>query len=189
MVAIRDHPERLAVILMGGPGSGRRKAPGRGPGGELVPLTPGLDVPPRVPRAPRGLGTDARRLWRELWLNGPWVMPGIDNIAVEQVCRIYDDVVGFRDRVADDGRMITGSKGQPVAHPLIAETRKHLELLDDWAGQLGLRPDMRARLGLTVAKATALDELTARRRTRQPAAAAAAGGDVVDAVIVPDGDW
>lgn len=168
---------------MGGPGSGRQKAPGRGPDGQLVPLARDRG-PVTTPRAPKGLSADARRLWRQLWASAPWVEPGVDDLVIELVCRGYDDVARFRARVEDDGPMIPGSKEQMVAHPLIAEIRKSLAQLEQWAGYLALRPDMRARLGLTVARtANALDELTERRRQRAagPAAAPAVKGEVVPA--------
>jgi len=161
---------------VGGPGSGRHKAPGRAPGGELVAVAPGAELPRPVPRAPRGLSADARRLWRGLWQSASWVRPGTDLVAAELLCRMADDIAALARRVAEDGPMIPGSKEQLVAHPLIAEIRKQRAELAGLAGQLGLRPDMRARLGLTVAKASALDELAARRRERAgsppPAAAA-----------------
>jgi hypothetical protein len=145
---------------VGGPGSGPRKAPGRGPHGELTPLSPDR-APVTPPRPPKGLSGDARRLWRQLWV----------------------DVAAFRARVADDGPMIEGSKGQLVAHPLIAEIRKSLAQLETWAGYLALRPDMRARLGLTVARtANELDELTHRRRRR-------ARGPARAEVITPGQEW
>jgi P27 family predicted phage terminase small subunit len=165
---------------VGGPGSGRRKAPGRAPGGELVPVAPGAELPRTAPRAPAGLSAGSRRLWRELWQEAAWVRPGVDRVSAELLCRMADDIAALAVQVAADGKMIPGSKGQMVAHPLIAEIRKHRAALGELAGQMGLRPDMRARLGLTVAKASALDELAAKRRERtgsRPAAAAAVTTD------------
>jgi P27 family predicted phage terminase small subunit len=174
---------------VGGPGSGRQKAPGRGPGGELVPMMPDRAPLTSPPRAPRGLSADSRRLWRQLWLNAPWVERGVDDMVIEMVCRGYDDVAAYRERVAADGLMIPGSKEQMVAHPLIAEIRKSLGQLEEWAGYLALRPDMRARLGLTVAKTVSeLDDLTERRRKRAsgPAARPVVTAEVVTAA---DPEW
>jgi len=115
---------------------------------------------PVLPAKPRGIGTRGRKEWQKIWEAGHWLHDDQDYAWVEQIVRAYDDIDTFRAVVAEDGLVVKGSLGQPVAHPLVAEIRKCEMTIRQCLSVLGFSPTDRARLGLAEAKAqSALQEL------------------------------
>ena len=135
---------------------------------EIVPYNPTLttrtEAPPPVPR---GLGRRGRVEWKKVWDAGFWLKPDQDYPWVEQIVRAYDDIEQFRKRVQEDGLVQTGSLGQPVAHPLLAEIRKCEATIRQCLSVLGFSPTDRARLGILETKArSGLQDLIDRQNKR-----------------------
>lgn len=118
-----------------------------------------------APQMPRGLKTRGKREWLKIWASGPWLNPEHDYAWVEQIARAYDDIDVFRRRIEEDGLVVRGSLGQPVAHPLVAEVRKCEQTIRTCLSVLGFSPTDRARLGLAeIKRETALQDLIATAR-------------------------
>ena len=80
-----------------------------------------LTVPSRRPATPRGLGKAGRDLWLRIVRDLPagWELDARELRALEQGCRCADDAAALEDAVAKSGRLVSGSKGQPRAHPAL----------------------------------------------------------------------
>ena len=72
---------------------------------------------------PRGLSEKARRLWRET-VEG-FTLRADEYTLLEAACRELDLIEQMQSAITRQGLMITGSMGQPVAHPFISEIRQH----------------------------------------------------------------
>lgn len=110
-----------------------------------------------VPEAPMDFGLEARGLWSRVWGAGiTWISPDSDMEAAEQACRLADDIEIARERYRatrdpGDGRMVV----------------QFSKALTDALAALGFDPTSRSRLGVAeVKRASALDELIARRASR-----------------------
>lgn len=110
-----------------------------------------------VPECPEDFGLAARKLWERAWQAGiTWISPLTDTEAVEQACRVADDLEVARIRYRatrdpGDGRMVV----------------QFTKALTDALSVLGFDPTSRSRLGVAeVKRASALDELIARRAGR-----------------------
>jgi P27 family predicted phage terminase small subunit len=144
-----------------------------------------------IPRRPTGLGDRGRREWPKIWAAGAdWLNTEQDYPWIEQIARAWDDIAGYRKLIKADGLVQTGSQGQPVAHPLIAEVRRCEDTIRKCLSVIGFSPSDRARLGLAQAKtASKLDELAAKRDARA-AKQPDTGPQVVQGeVIREDGGW
>ncbi len=113
----------------------------------------------QIPRAPAHLRTRGRRLWRS-------IVEGFDLTQAEQdllleACRTLDIVESLEVALRDQPALVTGSRGQPVAHPLGSELRSERQLLAKLIAQLGL-PDADAEGG-------EWDGLSASQRARKAA--------------------
>lgn len=121
-----------------------------------------------APQMPRGLKTRGKREWLKIWASGPWLNPEHDYAWVEQIARAYDDIDVFRRKIEEDGLVVRGSLGQPVAHPLVAEVRKCEQTIRTCLSVIGFSPTDRARLGLAeIKRETALQELIATARANE----------------------
>lgn len=114
----------------------------------VLPMTAG------VPEPPDDLGLDGRRLWGRAWGEAiTWLSTDSDGEAVEQACRIADDLAVARRRY----RATTDpadARALATIHKLLAEA----------LSSLGFDPTARSRLGLAeVRRVSKLDELRARR--------------------------
>lgn len=108
------------------------------------------DTATSVPRAPNGLGRRGAVEWRKVWTAGHgWLKPAQDYAWVEMIARAWDDIETFRAKVAEDGLIQTGSMGQVIAHPLIAEIRRAEGTIQKCLSMIGFSPSDRARLGWT----------------------------------------
>lgn len=106
-----------------------------------------------VPDKPGDLGERGSREWDSIWLAGSsWLAPAQDYRWVEIICRAYDDIEGFRAKVAEMGLTVKGSMGQITANPLIMEIRRAEAQIMKALSTLGFSPSDRARLGLAEIK-------------------------------------
>jgi hypothetical protein len=110
-----------------------------------------------VPEPPLDFGLDGRRLWERAWGAAiTWLSPASDMEAVEQACRIADDIAAARERYRatrdpSDGRMVV----------------QFSKALTDALSALGFDPTARSRLGVAeVKRASALETLLATRRSQ-----------------------
>lgn len=72
---------------------------------------------------PRGLGEKARRLWRET-VEG-FTLRADEYTLLEQACRELDLIEAMQKSLAENGLIVQGSMGQPVANPFVSEIRQH----------------------------------------------------------------
>lgn len=91
---------------------------------------------PRRPAAPAGLEKRGRRFWRSVLDDIDFDLDALE--LLEETCRTLDTLDRLRVRIDEDGEMVKGSMGQPVAHPLLAELRQQRKLLADFLNRLGI---------------------------------------------------
>lgn len=77
-----------------------------------------------------------RRLWREI-LSRYDPAPR-EVVMLHELTRSLDRIDEFRAIIDVDGLVVAGSRGQSVAHPLLAEERAHRLIVDRIAKQLDL---------------------------------------------------
>ena len=123
----------------------------------LATVTP-LAMAREIPPAPAYLQAEGQRLWERAWATAiTWLSPDSDMQAVEAACRLADANVAAQNKFmatleAADARAFT------------AVNKAFRESL----AALGFDPTSRSRLGVAeVQKASALDELIARRAKRE----------------------
>lgn len=99
------------------------------------------------PAAPKGLAAAGAKLWRDV--TGKYDLRADEFVVLEAACRASDRVVAMESE--RDGQVTaTGSMGQIVVHPLVAEIRAHeaqiagllakLKLPDDAGSGAGEQP-------------------------------------------------
>jgi len=140
---------------MVGRANGTKKADGR-PLPEVASVT-ALPMADGVPEPPVDLLLDGRRLWERAWGAAiTWLSPDSDMEAVEQACRVADDLAAARRRY----RATT----DPADGRMVVQLSK---AMTDALSVLGFDPTARSRLGVAeVKRASALEELIARRHRR-----------------------
>ncbi|WP_170200651.1 hypothetical protein [Prauserella endophytica] len=108
-----------------------------------------------VPDMPADFGLDAMRLWERVWQDGiTWVSPKSDMEAVEQACRLADDIAVARQRY----RATTDPKDGQMVVKLDTALAQALS-------RIGFDPTARSRLGIAeVKRVSKLEELLAQRR-------------------------
>lgn len=126
-------------------------------GGRPLPATADVVALPMadgVPEPPTDLGLDGARMWRRAWGEAiTWLSPDSDMEAVEQACRVVDDVAVARERYR-------ATRDPGDLRGLVAIQK----LLHESLSVLGFDPTARSRLGLAeVKRVSKLDELRARR--------------------------
>ncbi|EIC67162.1 hypothetical protein [Mycobacteroides abscessus] len=94
-----------------------------------------------VPKAPKGLGTRARTLWREIHAQFDFTADPHRKSLIEEACRTVDTIDRLQAEIdaASDLR-VRGSQGQPVAIPELPELRQYRSLLASLLKSLSL-PD------------------------------------------------
>lgn len=103
-----------------------------------------------APRAPKGLGSAGRRVWRdtvgEREDGSRLVLRPDELVLLEHFCRLADDADRLRGELADAPLTVTGSMGQPVQHPLRGELHRTLATMDRLQRTLALpdAPDERS---------------------------------------------
>jgi hypothetical protein len=79
------------------------------------------------PKAPAGLGSAAKALWRSVV--GSYELRADERRLLEDACRECDLVAKLEAAQADAPMMVRGSQGQQVISPYIAELRQHRGVL------------------------------------------------------------
>ncbi|ORB11659.1 hypothetical protein BST37_18680 [Mycobacterium noviomagense] len=117
-----------------------------------------------MPKAPKGLKTRGRQLWRELHTTYDFTDCPEKLIILEQAARTADVVARLQSIVdaADDLR-VKGSQGQPVAAPEVAELRQYRALLTSLLKSLTL-PDEEETAGSGKMTRSQLGRLGAQAR-------------------------
>lgn len=126
------------------------------------------DMPP-----PADLGEPGRQLWEQV-VNDFELGP--DELgALVEACRTTDELDDLRAALRSAPLTVLGSTGQPVAHPLLAEIRRHRDTLARLLERLNL-PAGDEDAGATPAQRRAQRAAQQRWRDRQATKKAASGG-------------
>ncbi|MFK0178571.1 hypothetical protein ACIQVR_21620 [Streptomyces xanthochromogenes] len=87
------------------------------------------------PPAPEGLGDRGLRLWTDTLAD--LEMDPDELLLLEEACRLADELDEMGVLLANSAMLSKGSRGQPVANPLIREIRGHRLALSRVLRQLG----------------------------------------------------
>ena len=85
-------------------------------------------VKPKVafPARPAGLGPAGAKVWNKIkadaQANGYILNPSEIEI-LANACRVQDVIAALRDKMREIDLVTTGSAGQPIVHPVVAEVR------------------------------------------------------------------
>lgn len=90
------------------------------------------------PPAPRGLRAEGRALWRDVCAE--FELRPDELRLLRHACATADLVTSMQAEIGAD-LTVPGSKGQPVAHPLLDQVHRHRMLLARLLGQLALPDD------------------------------------------------
>jgi hypothetical protein len=115
-------------------------------------------------RVPRGLATGGKRLWRKV--TGEYELTGAELELLLQAARTVDELDQLESALAGGNVITTGSRGQAVANPLLAQVRQHRATLGRLITALGL-PDDEAPAQPTAASLRASDAAQRRWRTEK----------------------
>ena len=145
-----------------------RSPDGKTPGHRNLPVPASPTTPDRtVPELPEGIEGKGVEEWVKVWTAGFWLKRDQDYHWVAMIARAYQDIATFRERVNEDGLVVTGYAGQVVAHPLIAEIRKCEATIQKRLQVLGFSPTDRAKLAIVESQAqNALQQMIAKSQSR-----------------------
>lgn len=145
-----------------------RSPDGKTPGHRNLPVPTSPTTPDRtVPELPEGIEGKGVEEWVKVWTAGFWLKRDQDYHWVAMIARAYQDIATFRERVNEDGLVVTGYAGQVVAHPLIAEIRKCEATIQKCLQVLGFSPTDRAKLAIVESQAqNALQQMIAKSQSR-----------------------
>jgi phage terminase small subunit len=134
--------------------------PGVDSGGRKLPEVASVTALPMadgVPDPPADLLLDGRRLWERAWGAAiTWLSPDSDMEAVENACRLADDLAVARRRYR--------ATSDPTDGRVVVQLAKSVS---DALSVLGFDPTARSRLGVAeVKRASALEQLIATRQAR-----------------------
>ena len=90
------------------------------------------------PKPPNGLATRGRKFWRDVV--DEFDLTDAERHLLHEACRSLDRIDALEALVATEGQTVTGSTGQTVLHPAIAEARQQRLVLGRLVKQLEL-PD------------------------------------------------
>ncbi|HSS03830.1 MAG TPA: P27 family phage terminase small subunit [Solirubrobacterales bacterium] len=78
------------------------------------------------PTAPRGLGKEGRKLWRQIQdaVAPDWELDERDERTLLAACQLEDRLAELDAAIAAEGLMVAGSRGQRVLHPAAQESRQ-----------------------------------------------------------------
>jgi hypothetical protein len=89
---------------------------------------------------PAGLGEAGQQLWDSVI--GPYVLTPTELRVLEEACRTSDELVRIEEAIKELPTLISrGYNGQPRAHPLLEEARRHRMLLERLTAALALPND------------------------------------------------
>lgn len=120
------------------------------------------------PRAPKALADAGRALWRDVVAD--YELTAHELRLLEAVCATADAIDALDAVVADEGVTATGSKGQTVAHPAVAEARQQRLAFGRLLAQLAL-PDPEGGKVKSPMQLRAQRAAQARWRDHQPRSA------------------
>ena len=103
-----------------------------------------------TPEPPDTLGEFGQELWAEVWSFGAGIYHHSDYQVIERYCSMQEQRRQLLQIIEVDGLMSTGSTGQSVLHPAFKAVHDINGRLLNIEGALGLTPESRARLGLSV---------------------------------------
>lgn len=87
-------------------------------------------------KAPSGLSVRGRALWREM--HDLYVFNPSEEGCLLEMCRLFDELERLETAMAAEPVVVSGSMGQPVVHPLLADIRAHRLVLAKLAQALNL---------------------------------------------------
>jgi hypothetical protein len=90
----------------------------------------------RSERAPTALGAPGRRLWQRV--TERYELTPAEMLILEESARTADEVARLERLLRSADLVVRGSRGQPVAHPLLDEIRRHRGLLKSLTAALKL---------------------------------------------------
>jgi hypothetical protein len=126
------------------------------------------------PSPPAGLRMHGKRLWEDVV--AVYVLTPAELSVLTECCRTTDELNRLESAVRKlPELMVAGSTGQPKAHPLLEEVRRHRALLERLCAGLNL-PDETQQIGLRGSSRHAQKAAAARWGRRD--AKGAADGDV-----------
>src|SRR5215217_4265082 len=97
-------------------------------------------------KPPTGLKAPGRRLWDAVV--GPYILTPAEMLILREACRTADELDRLEKALRElNDLVVSGSTGQPRAHPLLEEVRAHRVLVDKLVNSLNL-PDDNEEIGL-----------------------------------------
>ena len=87
-------------------------------------------------RAPSGLGKAGRALWRDI--TAEYGMAPHELAILVQCCRVVDRLDAIEAELSGATLTVEGSTGQPKAHPLLAEQRAQMRVLESLSRALSI---------------------------------------------------
>ena len=91
----------------------------------------------KPPRAPNGLKSRGNALWRTIMQN--YALDEGEKQLLHELCRVVDRLDQLENQLAEDGLMVTGTRGQlPKAHPLLLEQREAQKTMSRLVAELAL---------------------------------------------------
>ncbi len=87
-------------------------------------------------RAPSGLGKAGRALWRDI--NAEYGLAPHEAVILVQCCRVADRLDAIEAELSGAALTVEGSTGQPKAHPLLAEQRAQMRVLESLSRALSI---------------------------------------------------
>jgi P27 family predicted phage terminase small subunit len=92
--------------------------------------------PATIPEPPPDLSSSGSRLWRTVMAR--YVIGETHAELLRLACQAADRGESLREQINREGATVTGSQGQPVAHPLIAAEGAAQKRVAQFLKQLGL---------------------------------------------------
>ena len=102
------------------------------------------------PRPPAELTDTGKRLWRSIVADADdqsLVLNAVELAQLGAACKLSDRIAVLEAALAEEQLGSTGSTGQPVLNPLLAEIRMHTQLMTQTLGRLKLDvPEEKSRM-------------------------------------------